>query len=310
MSKITPQRSSARSISAKKPSLPAILVLAAMLFNVMVSIVAAKSTLMSGESLKNGEYLESPDGSKRFVVEDGKAIIRQKGIRDLQTWLLTSKNDQGSDPTQYSLRLNDRGMLSGLDGNGQLKSSIRHVWSGQRVGSWELSLWDSGLLYLKNPDGYVVWNNICDNIWSILSSTSVFEGACIVSPDHGSLLYMKKNGNLVLYKGYTPFCCFGRPADKKPKSFSGYHWLEGLFGFKIFSAQGFVLRRDNPGPSTVYLHLSRTGTLKIYDYKFKEEYIIHDNDKPGVKQGTYYLRITDEPRIQIVDNEGIQVALI
>jgi hypothetical protein len=281
MSKIIPQRSSTRSIGAKKPSLSAVLVLAAMLFNIMIPMVSAKSTMVTNELLLNRQYLESPDGSKRFVVQDGKAIIRQKGIRDLQTWLLTPKNDQGSDPTQYSLRLDNHGLLSGLDGNGQITSSIRHAWPGQRVGSWELSFWDSGLLYLKNPDGHVVWNNICENVWSIFISTSVFKGACLVSPDYGSFLYMKNNGNLVLYKGYTPV--------------------------RLYSQ---LVHSDNPGPSSVYLHLSKTGTLKLYDYNSKEEYIIHDNDKPGVKQGNYYLGVTDEPRIQITDSEGIQVALI
>ncbi|KAK3827752.1 MAG: hypothetical protein J3Q66DRAFT_408827 [Benniella sp.] len=279
MSKITPQRSSARSIGTKKPSFSALLVLVAMLFSVMVPIVSARNTLMSNEQLLNGEYLESPDGSKRFVIQDGKAIIEEKGIRDLQTWLLTPENDQGSDPKQYRFGLDVYGMLNGLDGSLQVTRSLRRTYEKQEEGAWELSLWNNGILYLKNPNGVIVWNNICDSFAASLESNNMLIGECLASPDYGSLLYMKENGNLVLYNGYTTVSSISR-----------------------------LYPSDDQHP--VYLYLTSTGTLKLLRYNSNDECIVYNNDISTVKEDKYRLTITNEARIMITDSSSNQVGFI
>ncbi|KAF9364063.1 hypothetical protein BGX34_002612 [Mortierella sp. NVP85] len=277
MSKITPQRS-ARSIGAKKPSFPALLVLAIMLFSVMVPIVSAKSTLVTGEQLKNGEYIESPDRSKRFMVKDGKAIIEEKGIRDLQTWLITPENDQGSDPRQYRIELT-MGMLTGVDPNGIITRVIRLAEQTEMDGKWELSLQNNGILHLKNPAGVLVWNNICNNIKTHIDSNQILMGACLVSPDYGSFLYMKPSGNLVLYKGYT----------------SLYSW-SNLYQSEL--------------QHRIFIYLSTTGTLKIIKKNTKEEVVLFNNDRSGVKEGRYRLTLTNDAKMLIVDSSDNVVALL
>ncbi|KAK3827750.1 MAG: hypothetical protein J3Q66DRAFT_321008 [Benniella sp.] len=276
MSKITPQRSSARSIGAKKPSFSAVLVLAVMLFNVMVPIVSAKSTLVSGEQLRNGEYLESPDRSKHFVVKDGQVIIQEKGKRDLWRWPLIPDGDQGSDPTQHSLGLDNYGLLSGIDGNGVVKHLI-HPEMG-KDGTWELSLRNNGLLYLKNPAGVIVWNNICGSIQTYLETTTVFVGgSCLVSPDYGTFLHMTKDGNLELYKGYTLV----------------YHYA-GL---------------SHPGAhSSTFLVLDKTGGVYVKSYTIHRQYVVH-KFKPPLKNDKYRLTITNDAKMRIVDSRGRQMAL-
>jgi hypothetical protein len=264
-----------------KPSLSVLLVLAAVLFNVMVPIVSAKSILMSGEQLRKGEYIESPDGSKRFVVKDGKAIIEEKGIRDLQTWLLTPENDQGSDGKQYQFAVDNHGILSGLDASGQITRYIRPAMGTQMEGIWELSLWNNGILYLKNPAGVLVWNNICDNIKTYVDSNEILMSACLISPDYGSFLYMKENGNLVLYKGYTP-----------------------LFSWSNLYQGGNELQHR------IFLYLSTTGTLKIIKKNTKEEGVFFGNDGSGVKEGRYRLTLTNDAKMLIVDSSDNVVALL
>ncbi|KAK3827751.1 MAG: hypothetical protein J3Q66DRAFT_394082 [Benniella sp.] len=281
MSKITPQRSSARSIGAKKPSLSALLVLAVILFNVMVPIVSAKSTLVSGEQLRDGEYLESPDRSKRFVVKDGKAIIQEKGIRNLQTWLLTPENDQGSDPSQYRIKLSALGILAGVNSNGKVTRVIRpESPQTQMDGAWELSLMNNGFLYLKNRYGVIVWNSICDHVKIHLDSNEILMDACLIAPD-GSFLYMKANGNLVLYKGYTPL----------------YSWSRLYQGGK-------------KAWNRIFLYLTSTGTLKIVNNSTKTEVVLFNNDKPGVKEGRYRLLLGSDGKMLIIDSRGVQVALL
>jgi len=283
MIEITTQRSS-RFIGAKKSLFSALLILATVLFNVMVPILSAKSTLMSGESLKNGAYLDSPDGTKRFVIEGRKAIIQEKDIRDLQTWILTPENDQGAAPEQYRFRLDTFGLLTGVDANGQVTRWIRDgrgLEKVQGVGAWELSLRNNGLLYLKDPAGVIAWNNICDQFETFLESNNGLMGSCLVSPDYGSFLYMKKNGNLVLYKGYTTV----------------YSWSN-------------IHHSDDEPPATTFLRFSKTGTLKVLKYTTKEEQLVYDNDKPGVKEDKYRLTITNDAKMLIVDSSGNQVALL
>ncbi|KAK3827748.1 MAG: hypothetical protein J3Q66DRAFT_362950 [Benniella sp.] len=282
MSKITPQRSSAGSFGPKKPSLSAMLVLVAMLFNVLVPIVSAKSSLMSGESLKNGEYLESPDGTKRFVIEDGKAVIYQTGIRELQTWLLTPENYQGSDRKQFYFALDSYGMLAGHDASGKMTRLIRESLRLRMEGAWKLSLWDNGLLYLITPTGTIAWNNICDTfVESLESSGTLFMSDCIVSSDHRSFLYMKHTGNLVLYNGYT----------------SVYSWSK-------------LYHREDQQPVIIYLYLTSTGTLKIRKHNTNDEWVIFKNDRPGVKEGKYRLTITNNAKLRIADSRDNMVALI
>ncbi|KAK3827753.1 MAG: hypothetical protein J3Q66DRAFT_408830 [Benniella sp.] len=278
MSEITPQRSSARSIGAKKPSLSALLVLAVILFNVMVPIVAAKSTLVSGEQLRDGEYLESPDRSKRFVVKDGKAIIEEKGIRDLQTWLLTPYD--APDGKQYDFGINNQGILSSLDASGTTARVIRSAAGTQMEGSWELSLQNNGILYLKNPAGVLVWNNICLNVKTYINSNEILMDACLVSPDYGSFLYMKANGNLVLYKGYAPL----------------YSWSN--------------LYQGDTVQYRIFLYLTTTGTLKIIKKETKEEFVFFDNDRSGVKEGRYRLTLTNDAKMLIVDSSDNVVVLL
>ncbi|KAF9364059.1 hypothetical protein BGX34_002608 [Mortierella sp. NVP85] len=277
---MTPQRSS-RSISSRKPSLSVILVLVVMLFNVMAPIVSAKSTLMSGESLKNGEYLESPDGTKRFVIEDGKAVIYQTGIRELQTWLLTPDNYRGSDRKQFYFAVDKFGMLAGHDAGGQVTRLIREAWKLRMEGSWRLMLWDNGLLYLVNPAGTIAWNNICDSFATSVESSTMFMGDCLASPNYRSFLYMKYTGNLVLYKGYT----------------SVYSWSK-------------LYHRDDQQPVMIYLYLTTTGTLKIRKHNANDEWVIFKNDKPGVKEGKYRLTITNDTKLRIADSRDNVVALI
>ncbi|KAF9364058.1 hypothetical protein BGX34_002607 [Mortierella sp. NVP85] len=280
MIEITPQRSS-RSIGAKKPSFSAILVLVVMLFKVMVPIVSAKSTLISGEKLKNGGYLESPDGTKRFVVKDGKAIIQQKGIRDLQTWLLTPDNYKGSDRKQFYFGVSKRGMVNGFDPHGRVTRSIRRALEARTEGEWQLSLWNNGLLYLVNPAGDIAWNNICDSFQTYLESSIMFRGPCLVSPDYGSFLYMKYNGNLVLYNGYTPV----------------YSWSK-------------LYHTEAQQPVMIYLYLTTTGSLKVRKHNANDEFFVFKNDNSGVKEDKYRLTVTYGARLRIADSSDNEVALI
>jgi hypothetical protein len=250
-----------------------------MLFNVMVPIVSAKSTLMSGETLKNGEYLESPDGTKRFVIEDGKAVIYQTGVRELQTWLLTPDNYRGSDRQQFYFAVDRYGMLAGRDTSGQVTRLIREAWKLRMEGAWQLSLWDNGLLYLNNPAGVIAWNNICDSFATSLESSTMFMGDCLVSPDYRTFLYMKYNGNLVFYNGYTTL----------------YSWSE-------------LYHRDDQQPVMIYLYLTTTGTLKIRKHNANDEWVIFMNDKP--KEGKYRLTVTNDAELRIADSRDNVVVLI
>ncbi|KAF9364061.1 hypothetical protein BGX34_002610 [Mortierella sp. NVP85] len=279
MSKTTPQRSS-RSIGSKKPPFSALLVLVAMLFSVMVPTVSAKSKLMSGEQLKNGEYLDSPDGNKRFVIQDGKAIIQVKGKGNFQTWLLTPENDQGSDPRQYRFQLDKFGMLAGVDTKDQVTRWIRdgRDLEKARVGAWELSLRNNGLLYLKDPAGVITWNNICDSFQTYLEANTVFVGKCLVSPDYGSFLNMKNDGDLVLYKGYTPV----------------YHFW-GLYHGNIRQPSTFIV-------------LGLSGGVYVNSYSKHEQHVIREFSPP-LKHDKYRLTITNDAKMRIVDSRGRQMAL-
>jgi hypothetical protein len=92
---------------------------------------------------------------------------------------------------------------------------------------------------------------------------------------------MKKNGNLVLYKGYTTV----------------YSWSN-------------IHHSDDEPPATTFLRFSKTGTLKVLKYTTKEEQLVYDNDKPGVKEDKYRLTITNDAKMLIVDSSGNQVALL
>ncbi|KAK3827747.1 MAG: hypothetical protein J3Q66DRAFT_382662 [Benniella sp.] len=280
MIEITPQRSSG-SIGAKKPSFSVMLVLAAMLFNVMVPVVSAKSKLMSGETLKNGEYLKSPDGTKRFLIQDGKAVIKHIGIRDLQTWLLTPDNYRGSDRKRFYFGVSKRGMINGFDAHGLVTRSIRRALEARTDGKWQLSLWNNGLLYLTDPAGNIAWNNICDSFQAYLESSIMFRGPCLVSPDYGSFLYMKYNGNLVLYNGYTPV----------------YSWSK-------------LYHTDAQQPVMIYLYLTTTGSLKVRKHNANDEFFVFKNDNPGVKEGKYRLTVTYGAKMRIADSSDNEVALI
>jgi len=281
MSKITPQRSSARSIGAKKPSLSVVLVLVAMLFNVMVPIVSARSKLMSYGLLKNGEYLVSPDGSKRFMVKDGKAIIKVKGKGNFYIWNLTPENAENIDPRQYSFQLDTLGMLAGVDPNGQVTRWIRDgrgLEKAQGVGPWELSLWNNGLLYLKEPTGTITWNSVCDSIQTYLEANTVFVGKCLASPDYGTFLNMKNDGGLVMYRGYTVV-----------------YYFSGLY------------HGDDPRPSTS-LFLDIAGGVYVNSYTNHSQHVIREFNPP-LKHDNYRLTITNDAKMRIADSSGRQVAL-
>jgi len=269
MSNITPQRSS-RSNGTKKLSPSALLVLVVMLFNVIVPVASVRSRITSGQRMNIGDYLESRDGSKRFVVEAKRGVIYDDRKTELQIWT----NDT---PDQYYYELTDRGYFCGIvpQDPPRTLSCIHTSYEDMPVGTWQMSLENNGILYGRDGKGVYHWNSFCRLEVLTLPTERPLFTSCLMSPDTRNFLHIQANGMLVIYRG-----------RKAVRSFT-----------------------QLSGKSSVYLFLSKTGSLSIRtSHSPVEEYVIFNN-RDGSEQ-KYIASITDDAKIRIEDGDGNRVALI
>ncbi|KAF9364056.1 hypothetical protein BGX34_002605 [Mortierella sp. NVP85] len=258
MSEITPRQSS-KSNGIKKPSLSAIFVLVFMLFNVMVPTVSADNQMTSG-TLEIGDYLESPDGISRFVIQpDGNAVIYQN--KTVPKWwsgvIGTGK---------YYILLTNVGDLCVYNADHKCVKSLAR-FDNPPQGQWDLSLWNNGVLYLKDPNGEIRWISNCYSEVNTIKSELPFFNHCIPSPNSQYFLKMQADGNLVIYEGYRALRAFS-----------------GLYNRK-----------------TVYLSLSRTGIITLNTIGGLQTTI---SKNTGGKTDTYHLGVTDDAKLRVSNSKG------
>ncbi|KAK3827745.1 MAG: hypothetical protein J3Q66DRAFT_321005 [Benniella sp.] len=222
MREISPQRSS-RSNGTMKLSRSVILVLVFMLFNTIVPVVSAVTKLVSVEKLVIGDYLESLDKTKRFVIQDdGNAVVYQNITTPLWASGKIAPN------SIFYISLSDVGEICVFDKDNKCVKSLARIADPVRD-QWELTHLNTGILILKDPKGVIRWNNIQNSELTALKSEVPFFDHALPSPNYQYFLSMQGDGNLVFYNAY-----------KAERAFSPFY------------------RRRS-----VYLCLSRTGILSL-----------------------------------------------
>ncbi|KAK3827755.1 MAG: hypothetical protein J3Q66DRAFT_434435 [Benniella sp.] len=261
---------SSRSNATKKLSPSALLVLAVMLINVIVPVASVRSRITSGQRINVGEYLESRDGSKRFVVEAKRGVIYDDNKTELQLWT----NDI---PDHHYYELTDRGYFCATVPRDPPRTlgCIHTSYGDMPVGTWQMSLENNGILYGRDGKGVYHWNSFCRLEVLTLPTERPLFTSCLMSPDTRNFLYIQADGRLVIYRG-----------RKAVRSFT-----------------------QLSGKGSVYLFLSKTGSLSIRSSNSPvEEYVIFNN-RDGSEQ-KYIASITDDAKIRIEDGDGNRVALI
>ncbi|KAK3827744.1 MAG: hypothetical protein J3Q66DRAFT_362946 [Benniella sp.] len=258
MSELTPRQSS-KSNGIKKLSLSAIFVLVFMLFNVMIPTVSAANQMMSG-TLEMGDELESPDGNSRFIIQpDGNAVVYQN--KTAAKWwsgpLGTGK---------YYILLTNVGDLCVYNADHKCVKSLAR-FENPPQGQWDLSLWNNGVLYLKDPSGEIRWINTCYSQVNTVKSDVPFFDHCIPSPNNQQFLKMQTDGHLVIYDGYRAVRAFN-----------------GLYGRK-----------------NVYLHLSKTGTITLNTIGGLQTVISKNTNG---KTDTYHLGVTNDAKLRVSNSKG------
>jgi len=256
MSEISLQRSS-RSNGTKKLSLSAILVLVFMLFNVMVPVVSALSKISSG-TLEIGDYLESPDKTKRFVIQtDGNAVVYEGKAA------LWSSGMQGTG--RYYISLSNIGDLCvyNKDNNCVKRlSTIVNPVSGQ----WDLTLMNNGLLILKDPKGVIRWNNAQYSQMTSINSERPFFDQCLHSSNYQFFLCMQHDGNLVVYNTYKFMVAYSSLFQRR----AVYLYLSktGILSINtVDGAQSIVSKKTNGKVDTYRLGITNEGKIRIDDSK-------------------------------------------
>lgn len=211
------------------------------------------------------KFLESPDGSKRFVMqEDGNAVIYDK--RNAPLWSFGGSNAKDD----YNLTLDAYGVIC-IHNTQRRDPKCASGPLGERSSdSWTLELQNNGYLYLKDSGDVIRWVNLCPFSGDSIDSGKSLVTACIPSPDFSTFMYMQPDGNLVIYRGYTPLLVFSQLLGRR----------------------------------TAYLEFSNTGSLKIKDEnketKEVKEYFLFN----GVGPGTYRAAVNNDGRIVIKGGDG------
>ncbi|KAF9364057.1 hypothetical protein BGX34_002606 [Mortierella sp. NVP85] len=256
MSEISPQRSS-RSNGTKKLSFSAILVLVFMLFNVMIPVVSALSKITSG-TLEIGDYLESPDKTKRFVIQtDGNAVVYQ-GKQSL--W---ASGALGTG--RYYISLSNTGDLCVYNKDNNCVKRLSTIYNPV-AGQWDLTLMNNGILILKDPKGVIRWNNFQYAQMTSINSERPFFDQCFHSSNYQYFLCMQHDGNFVVYNAYKSIAAYSGLYNRK----SVYLYLSktGILSLNtVDGAQSIVSKKTGGKVDTYRVGVTNEGKIRIDDSK-------------------------------------------
>jgi hypothetical protein len=227
-----------------------------MLFNAMVPVVSAVTKLVSSEKLEIGDYLESPDKTKRFVIQvDGNAVVYQGKAP------LWSSGVLGNG--RYYISLSDVGEICVFDKDNKCVKSLARVADPVR-GQWELTHLNTGILILKDPKGVIRWNNIYHSELTTLKSEVPFFDHALPSPNYQYFLSMQGDGNLVFYNAYKPERAFGQFYLRR----SVYLYLSrtGVLSLNTITGASYIISKKATGKVDTYsLVVTNDGKIRVDD---------------------------------------------
>jgi surface antigen len=220
--------------------------IAALSFGVAeVGAAAGSSLLVTGESLRAGESIVSPNGQFRLVMQGDGNLVLYTSARAM--W---STATAGSGAT--------RAVLQG-DGNLVLYSSTRAVWSSVTAGKpvKVLVVQDDGNVVLYGGStAYWSSRTLCDYL---AKTGTLSPGHYLLSPDRRFRAVMQGDGNFVVYEGGT-----ARWSTGSAGSGANRMVLQADGNLVLYSPTRAVWNSRTAGSDSSRLAMQSDGNLVLY----------------------------------------------
>ena len=203
------------------------------------------STLTSGETLTEGDYLESDGGQYKLIMQgDGNLVLYQEGKA---LW----SSETGGNPGSYAI-MEGEGNLVVYDGTTAKWNSSTWGFPGA-----DLVLQSEGNLVIYQ-DGHPLWDPGSGYLANELNQWKLEPGAYLLSPNHEYELVMQGDGNLVLYHDGQALWSSqtGGPGS--------YAIMQGEGNFVVYDGATATWNSSTWGFPGAYLVLQNEGNLVIY----------------------------------------------
>ena len=250
------------------------------------------TTLTSGETLTEGDYLESNGGQYKLIMQgDGNLVLYQEGNA---LW----SSETGGNPGSYAI-MEGEGNLVVYDGSTATWNSSTWGFPGAY-----LSLQEEGNLVVYQ-DGHPVWDWGSGFLGNELNQWKLEPGAYLLSPNHEYELVMQSSdGNLVLY--HDGQALWSSETGGHPGS---YAIMQGEGNFVVYDDTTATWNSSTWGFPGAYLVLQNEGNLVMYQdghpvWDWGSGYLGDELNQWKLEPGAYLLSPNHEYELIMQSSDG------
>lgn len=250
------------------------------------------TTLTPGETLSEGDYLESNGGQYKLIMQgDGNLVLYQEGKA---LW----SSETGGNPGSYAI-MESEGNFVVYDGTVAKWNSSTWGFPGAY-----LSLQEEGNLVI-DQDGHPLWDWGSGYLANELNQWKLEPGAYLLSPNHEYELVMQSSdGNLVLYHDGTAL--WSSQTGGNPGS---YAVMQSDGNFVVYGGGTAEWNSSTWGFPGDYLVLQNEGNLVIYQdghpvWDWGSGYLGDELNQWKLEPGAYLLSPNHEYELIMQASDG------
>jgi hypothetical protein len=250
------------------------------------------ATLTSGQTLTEGDYLESDGGQYKLIMQgDGNLVLYQEGNA---LW----SSETGGNPGSYAI-MEGEGNLVVYDGTTAKWNSSTWGFPGA-----DLVLQSEGNLVVYQ-DGHPLWDWGSGFLGNELNQWKLQPGAYLLSPNHEYELVMQSSdGNLVLY--HDGQALWSSETGGHPGS---YAIMQGEGNFVVYDGATATWNSSTWGFPGAYLVLQNEGNLVLYQdghpvWDWGSGYLGDELNQWKLEPGAYLLSPNHEYELIMQSSDG------